>query len=1325
MAVELPGGKKTLKTPRQRKANSAPIPIEPPITVTPAPPPSAPLEPPTPHAIPGLAAARDPNAPHVLHHDVETRSVLDLTVVGAHRYAVDPSTQVLCIAYAVDDEPVQLWTPGDPAVPGEFVEAASNPSWTVVAHNDQFERLISQHILQLCHGFPAIAFERRRCSQAMALAAGLPAALEKVIPALGLPFEKDKAGKATMLLLTKPLDGGGWIEDPALLEALYRYCKRDVEAERAVSKALPPLTEDEQRLWELDAVINGRGFHTDGPLLEAAAGVVARATAARQAEFEGITGIDSIHKRDKLIVWLEAHDCSIKDVKKATLKACLRRKELTSEARRAVELRLELAHAAAGKVEALRAWQGSDGRVRGTLRYHGAGTGRWTGLGVQPQNFKRDGKDIEAKIAAILAGGAGLKSPVEAVGDIARAMVCAAPGHRFMIADFSGIESRGLAWISGQRSKIDAWRRFDETGDPADDPYVQIAARCGITGGGARDAGKIIDLAFGFGGSTGAWKNAAGEDDETDNDTIKRYRETWKAAHKNTVRFWYGLEQRAIAAVRNPGMVCAIGRVSYRFAEAFLRLTLPSGRAISYPFPQIVASKFDRAQLTFLDNRDGKFEPCRYGQGAWFGMLVENVVQGLARDLLAAAMMRLEAAGYPVVLHVHDEVVVEVPDGFGTLEEFKRILVEVPAWAEGLPVAAKARNGPRFAKEDAPAAVSSSSTKPISATSEVAVAVNLCSSSTEPACAAPAAQDTAPEVHGDQGDGDGGGNGDGGGEDPLQALLADAADTAAPTYGAGEQRDRGTFRTEYIYKLENGRPHLKVTRRENPKSFPQSWRVNGAWVNRKPTGWVNVPYLLPELLAAPVDQPVWITEGEKDCETLAGLGLVATTAPEGAGKWRADYNKWFAGRKSVLICEDNDAAGRAHANTVAGALRSVGVADIRVVRFLELAEGGDVSDWLATGHTREDLIARAKTAPQWKPPSLRSNRASHYNMQAVEWVWQYRIAKGALNLLAGLPDKGKGLAWSDIVAHVTKGSEWPAKEGPAPCGNAIVFTAEDDITRTVVPRLVAASADLERVEIVEMAHNADGSERMFNLVTDLPALKAKIDEVGDVVLVIIDPVSAYLGVGKISGGSSTDVRGVLSPLTKLAEDKQAAILAVMHFNKKADITNAVLRIADSLAYAAAARSIYITVEDPENEGAFLFIKAKGNLAPTSVPALRYTIRARQVGFDEKLDKQIEAPFLVWGEQGVNITALEAMEAAAGGTRGKAGDAALEFLQTTLARGPAKVKEIFAEAKALGIAVITLRRAKDKLKIIVEKEQGTIAGEWFWRLPAAPTEEKAA
>jgi putative DNA primase/helicase len=228
--------------------------------------------------------------------------------------------------------------------------------------------------------------------------------------------------------------------------------------------------------------------------------------------------------------------------------------------------------------------------------------------------------------------------------------------------------------------------------------------------------------------------------------------------------------------------------------------------------------------------------------------------------------------------------------------------------------------------------------------------------------------------------------------------------------------------------------------------------------------------------------------------------------------------------------------------------------------------------------------------------------------------------------------------------------------------------------------------------------------------------QAKIEQVGDVALAVIDPVAAYLGVGKVSASSNTDVRGVLSPLTKLAEEKQTAFLAVMHFNKKADITNAPLRIADSIAYSAIARSIYVAVDDPDNEAAYLFVKAKGNLAPRDLPALRYTISARHVGFDKQLNRPIEAPYIVWDENGVQITALEAMEAAAGGTRGNAKDEAEQFLRSRLAIGPVPADEIYAEAKAHCIAIATLRRAKRDLGIVSEKEHGTTKGAWCWRLP---------
>jgi hypothetical protein len=412
-------------------------------------------------------------------------------------------------------------------------------------------------------------------------------------------------------------------------------------------------------------------------------------------------------------------------------------------------------------------------------------------------------------------------------------------------------------------------------------------------------------------------------------------------------------------------------------------------------------------------------------------------------------------------------------------------------------------------------------------------------------------------------------------------------------------------------------------------------------------------------------------------------------------------------------------------NAIVWSMAAAGKGPSEIEQHLRQGPGGPASKYL---HPKDRLRVEVwRCYKKWQETNrkaaeateLDSERAAECEMQGLEWLWQWRLAKGALNILAGLPDQGKGLLWSDIAARLTTAEMWPANEGVALLGNIIIFTAEDDISRTVVPRLVAAGADLNRIEIVKMARKQDGSKRMFNLVTDLPLLEAKIKEVGDVILVIIDPISAYLGVGKINNSSSTDVRGVLGPLSKLAEDTQAAILAVMHFNKKVDITNAVLRIQDSIAYVAQARSICIAVEDSENKEARLFLKAKGNLAPRDLPGLRYRIGVQTVGFDKRLDKDIDAPFVVWDDNPVNITALEAME----GTHGNAREEAQEFLLTRLADGPVPADDLMAEGRANCISKRTLERAKRDLGIISDKEQGKLKGGWCWKLPPQPVKRK--
>ena len=338
--------------------------------------------------------------------------------------------------------------------------------------------------------------------------------------------------------------------------------------------------------------------------------------------------------------------------------------------------------------------------------------------------------------------------------------------------------------------------------------------------------------------------------------------------------------------------------------------------------------------------------------------------------------------------------------------------------------------------------------------------------------------------------------------------------------------------------------------------------------------------------------------------------------------------------------------------------------------------------------------------------------ADEEKIRAVDWLWLGRFARGKFGLIAGLPDMGKGQIAAFIVAALTNAVEFPCGEGAAPQGNVIWFNAEDSANDTVIPRLIAAGADLRRVKFVNGAR-IGGKSKTFSLVTDLELLRKAITRIGNVVAVIVDPVSAYVGVGKVDGRSASDVRGMLTPMKNMAEELHIAVIGIGHFNKKDDVKSALLRVSDSIAWVAAARHVYAVVDDPENKECKLFVKAKNNLA-RDTKALRYGMGVKTVGHDPKLGVDINAPYIVWHSQHVEITANEAMEAATGKTAKRE---AREFLLDRLEAGPVKYDDIVDEAKQQGIAMATLRRAKKDLQVKPWKERGKVDGSWFWELPA--------
>jgi hypothetical protein len=598
-----------------------------------------------------------------------------------------------------------------------------------------------------------------------------------------------------------------------------------------------------------------------------------------------------------------------------------------------------------------------------------------------------------------------------------------------------------------------------------------------------RQLGKFAELAFGFGGSKGAWRKIVGDDGRTD-DEIKAIVQAWRNKHPATRAFWRRLMRAALIAIRTKRSVEAnpppLPPITVAFDGIDMTITLPSGRAINYPGARLAANgKFEDGDtdIEYMDNAKGQWKPAR----AWFGTLVENVVQGTARDLLAAAIVRAEAR-WPgsVIFHCHDELVIEAPIGAIPARDVLALVLEPPAWAAGLPLGGKVRSGPLYleapetadpppprrgdrarARRESPKIPSDSDGAPDldrridAADMNVGDRVDMhvgdhvggndhphacihcrldppdgtermvagegawlhprcedayirarmaeegITSAQSPPQSPPASGEGAFSV----GIGQGGFDvlGDGFGD-----FVRSGNGRARDDYPHGE-REIGRKVAEYIYRDLKGKPYLKIAKyvlANKKKSFPQYHLENGQWVKGKPEG-PAIPYRLPELLAAPPNATVEIGEGEKDADNLAKLGLIATTNPGGAGKWTPDLNKWFTGFARANIYEDNDEPGRKHAAKVARELCS-GVPDVRIITFRELPEHGDVSDWLETGKTREDLIARAEQAPKFA--ALESVCAADEDIAALDWVWPGHFALKKIGLITGLPNEGKGRA---------------------------------------------------------------------------------------------------------------------------------------------------------------------------------------------------------------------------------------------------------------------------------------------------------------------------
>ena len=648
----------------------------------------------------------------IIYWDIETYSQVSLKERGAHVYASDPTTGIHFFCWAIDDDEVQTWRPGDP-VPASFADPTR---YIFVSDNWEFERAIHAQILVKRYGFPPIPIENQDCAQRRALAHAFPAEVGLRCESLGLPYRKDPEARRAMLRLSRPQTAKKRKkpEDPAVRERdlalLHKRCLSDVAATRASynSPRLQPLIPEERAQLLLDAEINGRGIRANIPFLEAMRTLAVKERNAVNARLNELSVgvITSVDQVTRIKDAVNARGHAMTSLNKRSVAATLAH-DPDEVVRELLTLRQRGAYASVRMAKRLLAFADpNDSRIRGWGRIYGAGPGRWSSPGPQLHNLKRNDAEYPASLVdALIAGNyaelARWGNPLAVAAELSRAALCAKPGHILICVDLGAIESRIPAWLSSEQWKVDAFREYDRTGDERLHPYRQTAAHMLqkdvlAIAKPERQLGKAAELSAGFGGSVGAWRRIAHDEDVRSDAEVLAFIKQWRDAHPAIRAFWRELAQAARVAIRTgrPILVAAGPRppIVIAFDGYALTITLPSGRAITYPGARLSPNtKFEDGDpdIEFFDNARGQWKPAR----AWFGTLTENVVQGCARDLLAAALLRFEAHGLPVVFHCHDEVVIEVPEGSITTMEVLAILLEPPAWAMNLPLGGKVHSG--------------------------------------------------------------------------------------------------------------------------------------------------------------------------------------------------------------------------------------------------------------------------------------------------------------------------------------------------------------------------------------------------------------------------------------------------------------------------------------------------------------------------------------------------------------------------------------------------------------------------------------------------------
>lgn len=630
--------------------------------------------------------------------DIETFSDVDLIRCGVYKYADSPNFEMLLFAYAVDDGDVHIIDiAGGEELPEEIIQAIKSDTVVKTAYNAQFERVCLSRYLKLPEG-EYLNPQSWYCTAVQAAELALPLSLADVGSVLGLERQKMTEGKELIKYFCvpcKPTKSNGNrtrnrpCHDINKWETFKKYCMRDVDVERQIADKLKmyPIRDEEHRLYVLDQIINDRGVLVDSELAEQAVKLNSIQTTVAVEQAYMITGLENPNSVTQLKQWLKENGVEIESLSKKAVKSLA--DETDGDVSEMLKLRLLMAKTSVKKYEAVIRSVCSDNRVHGMMRFCGANrTGRWSGNILQPQNLPQNHlpdltlardivKDGDFEMLDMMFG-----NVPNVLSELIRTILIPKPNHRFIVADFSAIEARVLAWIAGEQWRIDTFKNGGDIYCASASKMFKVPVEKHGVNGELRQKGKISELACGYGGSVGALKNMGAVEMGVQENELQGLINDWRNANPHIVRFWYEVGNAAMKAIKEKTTV-PLGKLVFAYERGILFIRLPSGRRLSYIKPRIGTNRFGGDSITYMGINSAK----KWDRLETFGgKLTENIVQGTARDLLANALINAANAGYDTVFHVHDEIICEVPNGYGSVDELCRLMCIKTDWADGLPL---------------------------------------------------------------------------------------------------------------------------------------------------------------------------------------------------------------------------------------------------------------------------------------------------------------------------------------------------------------------------------------------------------------------------------------------------------------------------------------------------------------------------------------------------------------------------------------------------------------------------------------------------------------